>query len=178
LPECHNKAARIERKGLIMGAPALERAVAEIIRRIAGRPVEPALVADLAIWFPPERKTFRELAQLCRQGIAEGWLCMRERDGVRFSRPVPPGPATGGFSVDVALMEPMVGPYHLHPAGEIIMVIPDEPGGRFDGHGEGWLVYGPGSAHYPTVNDGRTILLYLLPGGAIDFTARPPAGVA
>ncbi|MNL76803.1 hypothetical protein D3C87_2028270 [compost metagenome] len=43
---------------------------------------------------------------------------------------------------------------------------------RFDGHGAGWLVYGPGSAHRPTVTQGRALVLYLLPGGAIEFT-RP-----
>ena len=44
---------------------------------------------------------------------------------------------------------------------------------RFDGHGAGWVVYGPGSAHSPTVTGGRALVLYLLPQGAIEFT--PPA---
>jgi len=33
-----------------------------------------------------------------------------------------------------------------------------------------WLVYGPGSAHSPTVAHGRALVLYLLPQGAIEFT--------
>ena len=41
----------------------------------------------------------------------------------------------------------------------------------FDGRGAGWLVYEPGSAHVPTVSGGRALVLYLLPQGAIEFTA-------
>jgi hypothetical protein len=42
---------------------------------------------------------------------------------------------------------------------------------KFDGNGAGWVVYAPGSAHKSTVTAGRAIVLYLLPGGAIDFSA-------
>lgn len=35
---------------------------------------------------------------------------------------------------------------------------------------DGWLVYGAGTAHDPTVTGGRALVLYLLPGGAIEFT--------
>ncbi|MEK7820796.1 MAG: DUF4863 family protein, partial [Pseudomonadota bacterium] len=31
-------------------------------------------------------------------------------------------------------------------------------------------VYAAGSAHYPTVTGGAALVLYLLPGGAIEFT--------
>ena len=34
----------------------------------------------------------------------------------------------------------------------------------------GWHVYGPGSAHRPTVAGGRALVLYVLPGGKIGFT--------
>jgi hypothetical protein len=43
-------------------------------------------------------------------------------------------------------------------------------GARFDGHAAGWCVYGPGTAHRPTVTEGRALVLYLLPEGAIEFT--------
>jgi len=39
---------------------------------------------------------------------------------------------------------------------------------------QGWLVYEPDSEHYPTVSGGRAIVLYLLPGGEIDFTRAAP----
>ena len=54
--------------------------------------------------------------------------------------------------------------------GEIDLVMPLEPEAQFDGHGAGWVVYGPGSAHHPTVTRGRALVLYLLPAGAIEFT--------
>ncbi len=34
-------------------------------------------------------------------------------------------------------------------------------------------VYEPETAHYPTVTDGKAIVLYLLPDGEIDFTRTP-----
>ena len=41
---------------------------------------------------------------------------------------------------------------------------------RFDGRPAGWLVCPPGSAHRPTVSQGRALVLYLLPQGQIEFT--------
>ena len=40
---------------------------------------------------------------------------------------------------------------------------------RFDGNAPGWVVYGRGSAHVPTVTGGEMLILYFLPGGAIEF---------
>ena len=48
--------------------------------------------------------------------------------------------------------------------------MPLEGDARFDGHGAGWCVYGPGSAHTPTVTGGRALVLYLLPEGQIEFS--------
>jgi len=48
--------------------------------------------------------------------------------------------------------------------------MPLTTGAQFDGHGAGWVVYGPGTAHSPTVTEGRALVLYLLPQGAIEFT--------
>jgi hypothetical protein len=53
--------------------------------------------------------------------------------------------------------------------------MPIDPDAAFDGSGAGFCVYGPDSAHYPTVRGGAALVLYLLPDGAIDFKARPPA---
>jgi hypothetical protein len=151
-----------------------EKTVSGITARLSGRPLNADLQAFLTEEFPPAGDTFQSLADLCRLGIRDGWLCDREHAGIRFGRIVPPGPASHGFSVDVVAMEDCVGPYHRHPTGEIDMIIPAAAGAKFDGHGRGWLVYEPGSAHAPTVTKGRAIILYLLPGGQIDFT-RPVA---
>ena len=67
-------------------------------------------------------------------------------------------------------MDDVVGPHHSHPNGEIDLVMPSEGEARFDGHGAGWVVYPPGSAHHPTVSGGRALVLYLLPEGSIEFS--------
>jgi hypothetical protein len=67
-------------------------------------------------------------------------------------------------------MEDVAGPHHRHPTGEIDLVLPLSGDARFDGRGAGWVVYGPGSAHRPTVRGGKALVLYLLPQGAIEFT--------
>ncbi|SDQ34798.1 DUF4863 family protein [Paraburkholderia tuberum] len=77
---------------------------------------------------------------------------------------------THGFSVDVVDMQDIAGPHHVHPHGEIDLIMPLTDGATFDGHPAGWCVYGPGSAHRPTVANGRALVLYLLPQGAIEFT--------
>lgn len=144
--------------------------ISTITRRIEAEPVEPALGALLDAEFPADGPIFAEIEALCRQGCEEGWLCAREAGGIRFGRPVKPGVATHGFSVDVVEMDDVVGPHHTHPNGEIDMVMPLDGSARFDGCARGWKVYGPGSAHSPTVAGGKALVLYLLPDGAIEFS--------
>ena len=149
-------------------------AVRLITNRIAGIPLDGALQAYLEENFPPGGEAFDDLATLCRQGIDEGWLCENEHGGIRYGRIIDAGDDMHGFSVDVVLMDDVRGPYHGHPNGEIDMIIPESPDAKFDGQGQGWMVYEAGTEHYPTVTDGKAIVLYLLPGGAIDFRRQPP----
>lgn len=155
-------------------APAVPEPFVEwmetVVGEIAGRPLDAELAEFLNARFPAEGEDFEAIAALCRSGIAEGWLCAREAGGIRFGRPIKPSPRTQGFSVDVVEMQSVVGPHHRHPHGEIDMVIPLDPDARFDGQPQGWTVYGPDSAHRPTVDGGKAIILYLLPEGAIQFT--------
>lgn len=144
--------------------------IATVTGRIEGRAIEPELADYLAAEFPVGGALLDELQRLCRAGCAEGWLCVREAGGIKFGRPIKPGPDTHGFSVDVVEMADIVGPHHSHPYGEIDLVMPCESGAAFDGVPEGWKVYSPGSAHKPTVTGGRALILYLLPQGAIEFT--------
>ncbi len=144
--------------------------VAEITRHVGGRALDAALEADLERTFPPGGPALRALLDACREAIAAGWMCQREAGGIRFGRVVKPGEATQGFSVDVVELQDVEGPHHRHPNGEIDLVMPITGPARFDGRGPGWVVYGPGSAHRPTVRGGRALVLYLLPGGAIEFT--------
>ena len=144
--------------------------VAKITARVGSTPLSPELAAELNALFPPDGADFAALEAVTRRGVEQGWLCAREHGGVRFGRPVRPGPATHGFSVDVVEMADIVGPHHVHPNGEIDMVLPLDETARFDGSKRGWKVYGPGSAHKPTVTGGKALILYLLPQGAIEYT--------
>jgi Domain of unknown function (DUF4863) len=124
---------------------------------------------DLNRLFPADGREAQALFDACQAAIAAGWMCNREAQGIRYGRVLKPGDETHGFSVDVVDMETVVGPHHQHPNGEIDLVMPLTPHAQFDGRAAGWLVYGRGSAHKPTVTHGRALVLYLLPDGAIEF---------
>ena len=136
----------------------------------AARSLDDDLAAALNETFPPDGNTFQSVRRACQDAVAAGWMCDREHGGIRFGRVIKPGPDSAGFSVDVVHMDDVVGPHHRHPNGEVDMVMPLTPGAQFDGHGAGWVVYPPDSAHPPTVSGGAALVLYLLPDGAIEFT--------
>ncbi len=147
-----------------------KKLIGAITGRIAGRALDAQLEQELNTSFPADGPDVRAVLDACQAGIAAGWMCSREAGGIRFGRVIRPGAETHGFSVDVVDMQPVAGPHHRHPNGEIDLILPLEAGARFDGRGIGWLVYGPDSAHRPTVTQGRALVLYLLPAGAIEFT--------
>ncbi len=153
-----------------MGTQDLLRALEPVFDVLAGldlsRPDEAR--ERLAAAFPPDGEMVRRLRALVQAGVAEGWLCDREAGGARFSRVAKPGEATRGFSVDaVELSGP--GVWHRHTAGEVNLCFALDPEAAFDGFAEGWVVFGEGSDHVPTVSGGRMLLLYFLPGGRIDW---------
>lgn len=146
--------------------------IANVTRSIAGKPLDEALEGELNRAMPQGSSTYEQLFSACRAAVQAGWMCNREAGGIKFGRVVKHGPDTHGFSVDVVDMDQVVGPHHSHPNGEIDLIMPLSPNAKFDGRGAGWRVYGPGSAHSPTVSEGRALVLYLLPDGKIDFTQR------
>lgn len=150
--------------------PAFTDSIGTITRWLGGRPITPDLKTALEDQFPADGEVFQTLAQACRDGVAEGWLAQRGESKLRWGRPIKPSPETANYSVDVVEMSEIAGPHHAHPQGEIDMIMPIDASATFDGHGEGWLVYGPQSAHRPTVRGGKAIVLYLLPAGEIAFT--------
>lgn len=137
---------------------------------VVGHPVEAALADRLNRLFPADGTAFQAIAAACHAAIAAGWMCNREAGGIAFGRVIKPDPALHGYSVDVVRMKDVKGPHHAHPLSEIDMVMPITPGAAFDGQRAGWKVYGPGSAHHPTVTGGEALVLYLLPEGRIEFT--------
>lgn len=144
--------------------------LAELTAQLAGRPLDAELDAWLNANHGAGSPTFGALEAACRAGVAAGWLCEREGGGIRYGRIFKAGPELHGFSVDVVDMRDIAGPHHRHPLGEIDLVMPLEGEARFDGRAAGWLVCAPGSAHRPTVSEGRALVLYLLPQGQIEFT--------
>ncbi|MBB1596802.1 DUF4863 family protein [Achromobacter sp. UMC46] len=144
----------------------------EATRLVSGQPLDGGLQTRLNREAGPESTLYQNIFAACRQGVADGWMCNREGGGIRYGRVIKPAEDLAGCSVDVVDMDDLAGPHHAHPNGEIDLIMPLTGDARFDGHGAGWLVYGPGSAHSPTVTQGRALVLYLLPGGAIEFT-RP-----
>jgi hypothetical protein len=152
----------------------LHAQVAALTAQIADRPLD----AELDVWLNrvhgPASPIYTGLKAACEAGAAAGWLCQREGGGIRYGRIFRPEATLHGFSVDVVDMKDIAGPHHMHPQGEIDLVMPQgDDDARFDGRPAGWLVYPPGSAHRPTVSQGRALVLYLLPAGQIQFTTNP-----
>lgn len=144
--------------------------VAQVTGKIAGHPVDSTLSELLNREFPADGRLVKSIQAACTAAVAAGWMCKQEHGGIKYGRVAQPGPELHGFSIDVVDMSDVVGPHHRHPQGEIDLIMPLDGSARFDGHGAGWLVYGPDSAHRPTVAGGRAFVLYLLPEGAIEFT--------
>jgi Domain of unknown function (DUF4863) len=144
--------------------------LAAVTAQIYNRPLNSALDEWLNANFGTDTPTYRELKQSCEEGVAQGWLCKYEGGGLRYGRIFKPSEDLHGFSIDVVDMQNVAGPHHLHPQGEIDLIMPIEGDAKFDGRPAGWLVCPPGSAHRPTVTQGRALVLYLLPKGEIEFT--------
>jgi hypothetical protein len=144
--------------------------IANLSQHIAGRPLDATLDTWLNTEHGVDSATYQNLKAACVTGVAEGWLCNREGGGIKYGRIFKPADDLQGFSVDVVDMTDIAGPHHTHPNGEIDLIMPLEGDACFDGRPAGWMVCPPGSAHSPTVTQGRALVLYLLPQGSIDFT--------
>ena len=144
--------------------------VAQFTLDIKERPLD----TDLDRWLNEHHgvgsPTYEAIKQACVAGVAEGWMCEREGGGIRYGRVLKASDDLQRFSVDVVDMRDIVGPHHSHPQGEIDLIMPLEGDAQFDGRAAGWCVYPPGSAHRPTVTQGRALVLYLLPEGQIELT--------
>ena len=150
---------------------AFRSLLAELTGEIAGKALDEQLDAWLNLHHGAASVRYQQLKAACIQGVAEGWLCKYEGGGLRYGRIFKPADDLQGFSVDVVDMKDVAGPHHVHPEGEIDLIMPLDEGALFDGRPAGWMVTPAGSAHRPTVTHGRALVLYLLPNGRIEFTA-------
>jgi hypothetical protein len=141
-----------------------------VMDAISGNPVDQQMAADLNRDFPADSEIFKAIDAACHEAIKAGWMCAHGDEGRAFGRVIKPSLETHDLSVDVVQLRDFVGPHHSHPTGEVCMTMPVTATAKFDGHGAGWCVNEPGSAHSPTVSDGEALVLYLLPGGEIQFT--------
>src|SRR5690606_353456 len=139
---------------------------------IGAKALDKSLQDQLNQQFPYEGETCQRIVEICKSAAQQGWMCQYEAGGVRYGRVIKPHAYMHGYSVDVVDMEDLAGPHHRHPNGEIDLIMPISQDALFDGHPQGWLVYGPDTAHSPTVTQGRAMVLYLLPEGKIEFTRQ------
>lgn len=154
-----------------MAKEQLEKALAPVFAALKGAEPNdgPTLADRLTRELPLMSKTIEDVRAAATAGVAEGWLCDRAGGGIKFSRPVKPSDSTAGYSVDAVLMDRIAGPKHTHTNREINLCFTEEGDAKFCGHREGWVVFPRGSTHVPVVTDGRMLILYFLPGGAIEF---------
>jgi hypothetical protein len=120
--------------------------------------------------FPYAGEHVQAIGRAIERGIAVGELANRGEPDSRFSRVAKPSPASHGLSIDVVSMVG-AGLEHTHPAGEITIGFPAEPGSdcKFENRAPGWVCLPPGSRHVPRVDGGRMNLIYFLPGGAVEW---------
>jgi len=114
---------------------------------------------------PFDGELIKNIGNEIKKGAKDGWLLPKEQGGIRFGRI---SKDLEGFSVDAVLMS-SPGPRHRHGNGEIDLCFATKGNPQFDGHPEGWVIYPPNSVHVPTVTAGEMLILYFLPGGAIEF---------
>ena len=124
--------------------------------------------AELERRLDPRGEAALAVAGALKSLLAEGRIADRGEPPVRWSRVAKAGPETRDLSIDVVCMEGP-GPRHLHPNGEVNFCVALSGHPRFDGQEPGWVVFPPGSAHVPTVAGGSMLIVYLLPGGRIEF---------
>jgi hypothetical protein len=123
---------------------------------------------ELARRCPADSPPALALAGALKALLAAGQVANRGELPVRYGRVAKAGPDTLDFSIDVVHMNG-AGPRHRHPAGEVNFCIALDGAPTFDGRAPGWVVLPRGSTHVPTVAGGTMLIVYLLPGGAIEF---------
>ncbi len=145
----------------------LEGILAEIVPTLDGLDLtSPDAAEVLEAAHPFHSPGMNRIRELCEIGLQKGWLVPREAsERVRFGRLTKD---LGGYAVDCVLMEgEALG--HTHTRGEVNIAFAWEGDPRFDGHPEGWVVFGPGTHHVPTVTGGRMLFVYFVPGGAVEW---------
>lgn len=134
-----------------------------------GRKLNKQLSRDLGRRFPMSDPNIVKLLNSLREGFGAGRLGKRVDPKTVYQHIADAAAEHSQYSIDAVVLTNVKGGRHRHPRGEIDLVIPLQDEARFDGKGEGWLVYPPNSRHSPTVTGGSAIVLFLLPNGEMAF---------
>lgn len=126
--------------------------------------------AELARRLDPHSPEARALNARLLELLAKGEIANRGALPVKYGRVCKATPESNDFSIDVVHMDG-AGPLHRHPAGEVNWCVALDGQPTFMGQAAGWVVEPPGSQHVPTVAGGSMLIVYLLPGGKIEFLA-------
>lgn len=145
----------------LLDAPMAAAARADLSDPTAAR-------AALEAAYPARGPHAQVLRAALRQAAQDGVICDRGGEAIRYSRLCKPEATPHGLSVDFVWM---TGPgiHHRHPRGEVNLCFAVEGQPQFDGQPEGWVVFAPDSRHVPTVTGGRMLIVYFLPGGAVEW---------
>jgi hypothetical protein len=153
----------------------LRHALAPLFRHLSGvDPSDPTAAIALNRDLPLSSENMQSLFGHLQSGLEAGTLTPRGEDGMRYGRVCKASEDTHDFSVDAVHMN-CPGPGHAHPNGEINLCFATGGNPAFDGEPPGWVVNAPGTWHVPTVTGGEMVILYFLPGGAIEFGPDPSA---
>ena len=116
--------------------------------------------------FPPGSPAVTALRDAAWAAADAGAICDKGEPGMQFSRVAKPDATPGGASIDAVLMENGAGPAHTHPNGEFCLCFGDGAA-TFEDRTDTWIVMGAGSRHVPEVKNGKMLILYWLPEGAV-----------
>jgi hypothetical protein len=125
---------------------------------------------------------YQRLSAVVTAGAGDGWTTQAESTdrGYVRNRILEPVERTHYFSITVIYLDsvaPMREAYHVHPYGEINLVVPLEPravlAGPLGWRGAGWTASAPGSGHHPA-SRGPVIAVAYLPAGRIAYDVEPP----
>ena len=126
---------------------------------------------ELVQRFDPESEAARSLNQSLVELFEQGRIADRGEPPLKWGRAAKASDDTLGFSIDVVHMSGP-GPRHRHPAGEVNYCVALEGQPTFVGRPAGWVVEPPGSEHVPSVEGGTMLIVYLLPGGQMEFLEK------
>lgn len=127
-----------------------------------------AAVKTLNERFDPGSEEAAQVNAALEELLAKGEIANNGELPVQWSRVCKATDESRDLSIDVVRMTGP-GPRHRHPNGEMNWCVARDGAPTFDGEGPGWVVHGPDTTHVPTVAGGEMLIVYLLPGGAIEF---------